>query len=66
MATIGDHWALGYRDTEEQPIRTSITGSTIVAADDFGDLGNRRTGIGSAGIDLLSLEDLASRSAETL
>ena len=40
MATIGDHWALGYRDTEEQPIRTSITGSTIVAADDFGDLGN--------------------------
>ena len=40
MATIGDHWALGYRDTEEQPIRTSITGSTIVAANDFGDLGN--------------------------
>ena len=40
MATIGDHWPLGFYDGEGQPTRTSITGSTIVAADDFGDLGN--------------------------
>ena len=40
MATIGDHWPLGFYDGEGQPTRTSITGSTIVAANDFGDLGN--------------------------
>tara|TARA_B110000503_G_scaffold80954_1_gene123849 strand:+ start:41 stop:478 length:438 start_codon:yes stop_codon:yes gene_type:complete len=40
MANIGDHWALGFIDGEAQPAKTSVTGSTIVAADDFGDLGD--------------------------
>ena len=40
MAEIGDHWAIGFIDDEIQPTRTSVTGSTIVADLEFGDLGN--------------------------
>jgi len=40
MATIGDHWALGFYNGEGQPTNTSLTGSTIVADPEFGDLGN--------------------------
>ena len=38
MAT--GHWAIGFYDNETQPANTNITQSTIVANNNFGDLGD--------------------------